>query len=59
MRRCQVIFTTGLKEILRDGADSIYLDQDKKEWRVVVNTETNLLTPLCAGNLTEELQISQ
>ena len=41
----EVIIKKGLKEILRDGEDWIYLAQDKKEWRVVVNTVMNLLIP--------------
>ena len=38
-----------LKEILRDGVDSIYLAQEQKEWQVVLNTVTNILIPQNTG----------
>jgi hypothetical protein len=41
----EAIIKKGLKEILRDGVDWIYLAQDKKEWQVVVNMVMNLPIP--------------
>jgi hypothetical protein len=34
-----------LKEIGRDGMDWTDLDQDKDQWRALVNTAINLLVP--------------
>jgi hypothetical protein len=41
----EVIIKTGLKKLLQDGVDWIYLAQDKKEWQVVVNTVMNIMIP--------------
>jgi hypothetical protein len=34
-----------LREIIWDGVDWIYLDQDRDRWRAVVNTGMNLRVP--------------
>jgi hypothetical protein len=43
------VIKKGLKEILRDGVDWIYLAQDRKEWQVPVNTVMNILIPYGEG----------
>jgi hypothetical protein len=35
----------GIREIGWDGVDWIHLDQDRDQWRIVVNTVMNLRIP--------------
>jgi hypothetical protein len=46
-----------LKETVCEDSDWIHLDQDRDQWRAIVNTVMKLRIPLKAGNLTSSATI--